>query len=54
MTPWRWIAGAGGKEKAPLEELMRERIRAAIETIVEEELEEALGAARSHVSVRFE
>jgi len=30
-----------------LEELMRERIRATIEAIVEEELKGALGAARS-------
>jgi putative transposase len=33
--------------KGALEELMRERIRATIETIVEEELKGALGAARS-------
>ena len=33
--------------KGVLEELMRERIRSTIETIVEEELDEALGAARS-------
>jgi len=33
--------------KGALEELMRERIRGTIETIVEEELEAALGAARS-------
>src|SRR5579859_7844282 len=37
----------GGAEKATLEGLMRERIRATIETIVEEELVAALGAARS-------
>ena len=37
----RWV-GQGA-----LEELMRERIRGTIEAIVEEELEEALGAARS-------
>ncbi len=38
------VLGAG---KAPLEDLMRERIRATIEAIVDEELEAALGAARS-------
>ena len=37
----RWVG------KGALEELMRERIRGTIEAIVEEELEEALGAARS-------
>src|SRR5579863_2447638 len=37
----------GGAGKATLEGLMRERIRATIETIVDEELEAALGAARS-------
>jgi putative transposase len=37
----RWVG------KGALEELMRGRIRATIEAIVEEELEEALGAARS-------
>ena len=37
----------GGKGKATLEALMRERIRATIETIVDEELGAALGAARS-------
>src|ERR1035437_5974303 len=36
-----------GAGKATLEELMRERIRATIEAIVDEELEAALGAARS-------
>ena len=36
-----------GVGKATLEELMRERIRATIEAIVDEELEAALGAARS-------
>ncbi|MGB6091749.1 MAG: transposase, partial [Candidatus Binataceae bacterium] len=36
-----------GAGKAPLEDLMRERIRATIEAIDEEELEAALGAARS-------
>jgi hypothetical protein len=30
-----------------LEDLMRERIRATIETLIDEELEAALGAARS-------
>ena len=38
---------SGWQGKGSLEELMRERIRATIETIVEEELEGALGAARS-------
>jgi putative transposase len=38
---------SGGQGKGALEELMRERIRATIETIVDEELEAALGAARS-------
>jgi putative transposase len=38
---------SGRQGKGALEELMRERIRATIETIVEEELEGALGAARS-------
>jgi putative transposase len=38
------VSGAG---KATLEDLMRERIRATIESIVDEELEAALGAARS-------
>jgi transposase-like protein len=33
--------------KGTLEELMRERIRATIETIVKEELKSALGATRS-------
>jgi putative transposase len=37
----RWVG------KGALEELMRGRIRATIEAIVEEELEQALGAARS-------
>ncbi|MGH6852039.1 MAG: IS256 family transposase [Methylocella sp.] len=36
-----------GVGKATLEELMRERIRATIEAIVDEELEAALGAGRS-------
>ncbi|MHB8381413.1 MAG: IS256 family transposase [Candidatus Binataceae bacterium] len=36
-----------GAGKATLEDLMRERIRATIEAIVDEELEAALGAARS-------
>ncbi len=36
-----------GQGKGALEELMRERIRATIESIVEEELKGALGAARS-------
>jgi hypothetical protein len=43
MTPWRAVAGVEGKGKGALEELMRERIRATIETIVDEELEAALG-----------
>jgi transposase-like protein len=38
---------SGWQGKGALEDLMRERIRATIETIVEEELEGALGAARS-------
>ncbi|MDO8431933.1 MAG: hypothetical protein Q7S58_05920, partial [Candidatus Binatus sp.] len=38
---------SGGEGKATLEALMRERIRATIETIVDEELGAALGAARS-------
>jgi putative transposase len=38
---------SGWQGKGALEDLMRERIRATIETIVEEELKEALGAARS-------
>ena len=38
---------SGWQGKGALEELMRERIRATIETIVDEELEGALGAARS-------
>ena len=37
----------GWQGKGALEELMRERIRAMIEAIVDEELEAALGAARS-------
>jgi putative transposase len=36
-----------GRGEGTLEELLRERIRATIETIVDEELEAALGAARS-------
>jgi len=38
---------SGGQGKGSLEELMRERIRGTIEIIVEQELEEALGAASS-------
>jgi transposase-like protein len=38
---------SGWQGKGALEELMRERIRATIETIVDEELQEALGATRS-------
>jgi putative transposase len=38
---------SGGTGKGSLEELMRERIRATIEAIVNEELEAALGAGRS-------
>ena len=38
---------SGGAGKGALEELMRERIRATIEAIVDEELEAALGAGRS-------
>jgi hypothetical protein len=37
----------GAVGKATLEDLMRERIRAMIEAIVEEELAAALGASRS-------
>ena len=37
---------SGGAGKGSLEELMRERIRATIEAIVDEELEAALGAGR--------
>ena len=37
----------GRAEKATLEALMRERIRATIEAIVDEELVAALGASRS-------
>ncbi len=40
----------GWQGKGALEELMRERIRTIIESIVEEELEAALGAARSQRS----
>ena len=36
---------SGWQGKGALEELMRERIRATIETIVDEELEAGLGAA---------
>src|SRR5271170_3304178 len=38
---------SGGAGKGSLEEVMRERIRATIESIVDEELEAALGATRS-------
>jgi putative transposase len=38
---------SGWQEKGALEELMRERIRATIEAIVDEELAAALGASRS-------
>jgi putative transposase len=38
---------SGGAGKGSLEDLMRERIRATIEAIVDEELEAALGAGRS-------
>lgn len=38
---------SGTQGKGSLEELLRERVRATIEIIVEEELEEALGAASS-------
>ena len=44
---------SGGAGKGALEELMRERIRATIEAIVDEELEAALGAARSRGWARF-
>jgi hypothetical protein len=43
-----------GEGKGALEELMRERIRATIETIVEEELHGALGAAPRSESAWFE
>jgi hypothetical protein len=49
MTPWRAITGIRLVEKGTLEELMRERIRATIEAIVDEELSGAL--ARRHRSV---
>jgi hypothetical protein len=45
---------SGGQGEGALEELMRERIRATIETIVDEELEAALGAAPSQRVGRFE
>jgi transposase-like protein len=38
---------SGWQGKGSLEELMRERVRGTIEVIVEQELEEALGAASS-------
>jgi putative transposase len=38
---------SGWQGKGALEDLLRERIRATIETIIEEELEAALGAAKS-------
>jgi hypothetical protein len=38
---------SGWQGKGALEELMRERIRGTIESIVDEELAAALGAARS-------
>jgi transposase-like protein len=38
--------------KGALEDLLRARIRATIEAIVEEELEAALGAERRRASVR--
>ena len=38
---------SGGQGKGALEELFRERIRRALESIIDEELEAALGAARS-------
>jgi transposase-like protein len=38
---------SAGPGKGALEELMRERIRVTIEGILDEELEAALGAARS-------
>src|SRR5229473_4675826 len=46
MTPWRAIAGVWWVEKGR-SRLMRERIRATIEAIVDEELKGALGAAPS-------
>jgi hypothetical protein len=45
MTPWRAIARAECNGKGSLEELMPERIPRIIETIVEQELAEVLGAA---------
>jgi hypothetical protein len=46
MTPRR-RSRSGWQGKGTLEELMRERIRATIETIIDEELESARGAASS-------
>jgi len=42
---------SGWQGKGTLEELMRERIRATIESIIDEELEGALGAARSRSTI---
>jgi transposase-like protein len=47
MTLWSGIAGAEGKGKVRWKSWMRERIRGTIEIIVEQELEEAVGAASS-------
>ena len=41
---------SGGPGKGALEELMRERIRVTIESIVDEELEAALGGVASGVT----
>ena len=38
---------SGWQGKGTLEQLMRERIRATIETIIDEELEGALGACQA-------
>jgi hypothetical protein len=45
---------SGGPGKGALEEVMRERIRVTIESIVAEELEAALGAQHRSGSARFE
>jgi hypothetical protein len=47
MTPMKSDSRVGAAGKATLEELMRERIRATIEILDDEELEAALGAAPS-------
>ena len=40
-------SGSGWQGRGALEDFLRERIRATIKTIIEEELEAALGAAKS-------